>query len=445
MIQIVQIQISEEYKGLVPRMPDGEYQELKKDIEENGQDRPIVINQNGVILDGYHRYQICQELKRECNYDVKEFDNELDEKLYVLKSALLRRQLEAGQRATIALRMKPLMAEKAKQNESTTLSNSRVSRIRETVEEPLHTDKELAAEANVSTDTLYKTEQIWEHEDELPEEDIKAFEAGEKSVNAIYNEVVKIEDSKKEKTLKEWSKFLEEKTDLERFELFGKAEYQDNAPQVYNKWNFGKVDPRLGQEHPGQIPGQIAMNVLYFYTKQGDIVIDPFAGGGSTIDACHIMNRECHAYDIDPKRTDIKKSDVRNGLPKQIPKCNLVFLDPPYLFLKAKEYSEDSISSLPLDKFMEVINTVIKDAYNKLVKDGHIAIIIEGIMDENWEYFIDLPFQCVVSCLKVGFKQRQRISVPLSSQEKTPWMVNDAKEKKKLLTLNRDLIVFSKD
>ena len=29
-----------------------------------------------------------------------------------------------------------------------------------------------------------------------------------------------------------------------------------DEPPVYNVWNFNQCDPRFGQKHPGQIPGQ---------------------------------------------------------------------------------------------------------------------------------------------------------------------------------------------
>ena len=64
------------------------------------------------------------------------------------------------------------------------------------------------------------------------------------------------------------------------------------------------------------------MNVLYYYSKQGDLVLDPMAGGGSTIDACLIMNRKCRAYDRSDEaltlKTDIVKRDlVLEGVPER--------------------------------------------------------------------------------------------------------------------------------
>lgn len=114
-----------------------------------------------------------------------------------------------------------------------------------------------------------------------------------------------------------WAIILEGKSDLERFKLFGDPDYQDDSPRVYNVWNFANCDPRLGDEHPGRVPGQIVLNLLYYYTEQGELVVDPMAGGGSTIDACLVMGRKCRAYDINPIRKDIVKWNLYDGFPKR--------------------------------------------------------------------------------------------------------------------------------
>ncbi len=46
----------------------------------------------------------------------------------------------------------------------------------------------------------------------------------------------------------------------------------------FNVWNFADADPRFGREYPGRIPGQSVANVLAYYTKPGDLVLDPMAG-----------------------------------------------------------------------------------------------------------------------------------------------------------------------
>jgi len=58
----------------------------------------------------------------------------------------------------------------------------------------------------------------------------------------------------------------------------------DFTPPVYNVWKFKDRTP--GNSHFGNTEPTILDNLLYLYTKPFDIVADPFAGGGSTINVC---------------------------------------------------------------------------------------------------------------------------------------------------------------
>ena len=58
-----QIRISPEHASLVSELSPEEFQSLKQSIKEvNGLYVPIIVNQDGIILDGHHRYKACQEL-----------------------------------------------------------------------------------------------------------------------------------------------------------------------------------------------------------------------------------------------------------------------------------------------------------------------------------------------------------------------------------------------
>ena len=88
-------------------------------------------------------------------------------------------------------------------------------------------------------------------------------------------------------------------------------------PRVYNSWSFGMNDPRFGVPYPGRIPGQIVQNFVYYYTDPGQVVVDPMAGGGTTVDVCHFMGRRCLAYDMDPQRPDISQHNISEGFPEE--------------------------------------------------------------------------------------------------------------------------------
>jgi hypothetical protein len=420
-----------------------EYEELKQSIKERGLYHPIIINQDGDVLDGHHRLRACEELGIKPRFEVKQFDNVVLEELFVIDSNLARRQLTVFAYAElIIVKKEPLLKELAERNMKAGITLSRN-------QERVHTAEELAEMAGVSKDTLYKVQQIMKSDLFKDNADFKESVESEKiSINSAYQQVKRFEDDNKPNDdINSWVARLEGKTDLDRFAMFGKAEYQNDAPRVYNVWNFMQLDPRLGQKHPGQIPGQIAMNVLYYYTKPGDMVIDPMAGGGSTIDACKVMGRRCIAFDIVPVRDDITKWNIykEKALPQTAQNGNLVMLDPPYSFLNAAHYDKiNSLSALSTDEFIQAMEIIGQVCNDNLVLGGHVALVMEGITDENHEFFLDFSARCIPIFESIGFKQKERISVPMPSAIKSALDVHRFKKKKMLLNINRDLIIFQK-
>jgi len=85
--------VSTVYAALVPPVTETEYQSLKGSIKQNGLWIPIIINVHGVILDGHHRFRACQDLDIQPKHAVREFENELLEKKFVIECNLKRRHL----------------------------------------------------------------------------------------------------------------------------------------------------------------------------------------------------------------------------------------------------------------------------------------------------------------------------------------------------------------
>ena len=96
-------------------------------------------------------------------------------------------------------------------------------------------------------------------------------------------------------------------------------------PTPYDVWSF-KHDRAFGIPHPGSIPPGIVAHTLHYFTEPDALVVDPMAGGGTTLDVCLSMGRRCVAYDITPTRPDVKRHDVRSGFPLDCSGCDLVFL-----------------------------------------------------------------------------------------------------------------------
>lgn len=203
--------------------------------------------------------------------------------------------------------------------------------------------------------------------------------------------------------------------------------------QFFNVWNFPNRNPDYGIKCEGNIPGQIIENLLYYYTKPFDIVVDPMAGGGTTIDVCKAMYRRYRAYDIDPLRDDIKKHDIRKGFLKECKGCDLIFLDPPYFDMVFGKLFKDA------KEFYDFIRDVAK-ASKRTVKKGGIVALLMG--DRTKEDFECLTSECYNIFRKARFECTARISVPLSTESANAREIVKAKEIKKLLGRDRVLYVF---
>ena len=152
----LQVEINPEYASLVSELSPEEYESLKQSIkQENGLYVPIIVNPDGIILDGHHRYKACQELGIEPKILVREFKDKLDEQLFVIDCNLVRRQLNNFQRTELALKSKPILEATVKRNESLGGKDGKGGIFMT----PLgRVDERIGEQAGVSRDTVRKVE-----------------------------------------------------------------------------------------------------------------------------------------------------------------------------------------------------------------------------------------------------------------------------------------------
>lgn len=89
----------------------------------------------------------------------QEFDDREEAQAWIIKNQFGRRNLSPYQKSALALQLKSITAEPAKEQQirkpnEVVFANSRKQNA------PIHTDKELAKLAGVSTNTLYRSEVI---------------------------------------------------------------------------------------------------------------------------------------------------------------------------------------------------------------------------------------------------------------------------------------------
>jgi adenine-specific DNA-methyltransferase len=81
--------------------------------------------------------------------------------------------------------------------------------------------------------------------------------------------------------------------------------------------------------YAGATPSWVIWQLLQRYTREGDVVVDPMCGSGTTIDVCEDTGRRPIGFDLAPSRADIRKADARR-LPLAEGSADFVFIDPPY-------------------------------------------------------------------------------------------------------------------
>ncbi len=68
--------------------------------------------------------------------------------------------------------------------------------------------------------------------------------------------------------------------------------------------------------HPAPFPVELPYRLIQLYTFEGDIVLDPFAGAGTTCIAALKTNRKYVAYDIDKKYCELAEQRIKRFLQK---------------------------------------------------------------------------------------------------------------------------------
>ena len=217
--------------------------------------------------------------------------------------------------------------------------------------------------------------------------------------------------------------------------------------QHFDIWTFppARDDTAGSTSYFGVMPPQVVENLLWFWTEPGDIVFDPFAGSGTTIDVAKRMGRRVWSSDRKPSTPTlpIHEWEITTGWPDGAPsKVDLVLLDPPYWQQAAGKYSDDSddLGNMSRDDFGTAWSGIVKTCADHLADDGRLAYIISPTQLEDGSV-VDHATEMLDACRDAGLTVDRRIIVPYSTQQATGQQVEWAREKKRMLKLYRDLVV----
>lgn len=208
----MQVTIDQEFRQLIPPLTEEERKGLEDSLLKEGC-RDALVCWGNVLVDGHNRYEICRRHNLPFQTVQRDFADRNAAVEWIILNQFGRRNLPIHERARLGLRLKSVVAEKAKEQQRQSGGDKKSEEYRESVSQnsakpiiPIDTRSEIAKVAGVSHDTIAKVEHI---EKEAPAPIVEASRKGAISVNAAY-QVTKLEPEKQEEIAKRIENIREE-------------------------------------------------------------------------------------------------------------------------------------------------------------------------------------------------------------------------------------------
>ena len=204
----------------------------------------------------------------------------------------------------------------------------------------------------------------------------------------------------------------------------------------------------------------IPRNLLLRYSKEGNLVLDQFAGGGTTLVEAKLLNRNILGVDINPSALErcrektafeypnagqvyIKNGDARNL--DFIPDKNIDFVctHPPYAdIIHYSEDIENDLSNLKVKDFLAEMQAVASEAYRVLKKDCFCAILMGDTRTKG--HVVPMSFEVMKIFESVGFKAKEIIIKEQHNCKATGYWKTNSVKYNFLLLAHEYLFVFRK-
>jgi DNA modification methylase len=213
------------------------------------------------------------------------------------------------------------------------------------------------------------------------------------------------------------------------------------------RFTFEARDIRDKNVHPATFPISLSKKVIELFTHEGELVLDPFVGSGTTLVAANDLNRNAVGFDLQKKYIDlcatrIKQSelfsstrqvaiqdDARNIHKYLSPETvSLIWTSPPYANLlnrprknksrryrdngqlgKIEQYSQDprDLGTMALDKYTQSMGDIFESLLPLLRRKGHCVINVPDMWWENQR--ITIHVSLIQELRKRGYELRNII------------------------------------
>ncbi len=214
-------------------------------------------------------------------------------------------------------------------------------------------------------------------------------------------------------------------------------------------WQFfyEKRDIRKKDLHPATFPISLSNKIIKLFSHEGELVVDPFVGSGTTLLSSQDLNRNAVGFDLQEEYIDLCKDRlIQENLlnsSKQIAvhddalniplyfennTISLIWTSPPYAnllnrkrknksrrdrkndqYLKVEQYSQDprDLGTMSPDNYTKEIGDIFENIYPLLKPKGHCVINVPDMWWENKR--ITIHVSIIQELRKRGYELRNTI------------------------------------
>lgn len=197
----------------------------------------------------------------------------------------------------------------------------------------------------------------------------------------------------------------------------------------------GKLRNEKIKNHPGKYPEELVERYVKFFTKQEEIVFDPFIGVGSTAVASENLNRQCFGFEINIEFANLANDRICNKTIENVDsrlaknyknkRADFIITSPPYWDMlkkkrggsnsqhnereekKLKLYYSDNKDDLGnidnYNDFMKELRKVFRNSYKILRETGYMVVVSQNFRNTDGSY-ITFAWDIVKEMEKCGFK-----------------------------------------
>lgn len=205
----------------------------------------------------------------------------------------------------------------------------------------------------------------------------------------------------------------------------------------------------------------IPRNILLRYSKENDLVLDQFAGGGTTLVEAKLLNRDVIGVDVNDVALErcrdkvnfdhegangkvyIHKGDARKLDFIKDESIDLICTHPPYANII--QYSEDiqeDLSHCSVPEFIKEMKTVALECYRVLKKGSFCAILMGDTRQKG--HVIPMSFEVMKVFEEAGFKTKEIIIKEQHNCKATGYWKTNSVKYNFLLLAHEYLFVFRK-